>query len=80
LVLSSILPALLWPVVASASPDTLSDDDLIILNDALTPPDAEQAAVNMLGLSDATPGYYQTSDYMIGDVAVGLILPESDGS
>jgi hypothetical protein len=26
------------------------------------------------------PGYYQTSDYMIGRVAVGLILPESNGS
>ena len=27
-----------------------------------------------------TAGYYQTSEYLIGSVAVGLILPESDGS
>lgn len=26
------------------------------------------------------PGFYQTSEYMIGRVAVGLILPESDGA
>ncbi len=26
------------------------------------------------------PGYYDTSEYMIGEVAVGVILPESDGS
>src|SRR4030067_150062 len=27
-----------------------------------------------------TPGFYQTSEFMLGSVAVGLILPESDGT
>jgi hypothetical protein len=29
--------------------------------------------------SDPTPDYYQTSEFLIGRVAVGLVLPESDG-
>jgi hypothetical protein len=81
LTLTFVLSALLWPMVTSAAPNTPSDDDLIIFDDALTPPDVEQAAFNMPGLGGATlgaPGYYQTSDYMIGNVAVGLILPESN--
>ena len=28
---------------------------------------------------DFTPGFYQSSEFMIGRVAVGIILPESDG-
>jgi hypothetical protein len=28
----------------------------------------------------SAPGFYQTSEYMIGSVAVGLILPESNGA
>lgn len=65
----------------------VSDQDLTIHHDARLPPDAaavlaarraaageaQSVAVN------AAPGYYQTSDYLIGQVAVGLILPESDG-
>jgi hypothetical protein len=59
-----------------------------IPNDALPPPDADLVALSLEnssgepGLAGATsglPGYYQTSDYMIGHVAVGLVLPESDG-
>src|SRR3990172_4144614 len=30
--------------------------------------------------SSLTPGFYQTSEFMLGRVAVGLILPESDGT
>jgi hypothetical protein len=34
------------------------------------------------GLAPAppSPGYYETSEFMAGDVAVGIILPESDGT
>ena len=32
------------------------------------------------GTASVSPGIYQTSEYMIGSVAVGLILPESDGA
>ncbi|MCB0191300.1 MAG: hypothetical protein KDJ65_05095 [Anaerolineae bacterium] len=30
--------------------------------------------------SSVTPGYYQTSEYMIGSVAVGIVLVESNGA
>jgi hypothetical protein len=33
-----------------------------------------------LSSGSADPSYYQTSEYMIGSVAVGLILPESNGA
>jgi len=46
--------------------------------DAIIPPDLdyEQLAES----SDPSPGYYETSEYLIGSVAVGIILLESDGS
>ncbi|HEY73552.1 MAG: hypothetical protein DRJ03_20720 [Chloroflexi bacterium] len=52
-------------------------------NDALTAPDLPSVSGRMLlGASAAsvTPGYYQTSEYMAGSVAVGVVLVESDGS
>ncbi|GAB4542240.1 MAG: hypothetical protein Kow0063_33960 [Anaerolineae bacterium] len=48
-----------------------------LVNDALyapLPPELSSAS------DDPTPGFYQTSEYLIGRVAVGIILPESDGS
>jgi hypothetical protein len=76
-----------------ANPDSTSDTTVLsqeelaadLVNDALEPPDLpSDYAQGKFDLSaqsgDFTPGYYQTSDYMIGDVAVGIILPESDGS
>ncbi len=65
----SVLPTLAAPPADDLSPPPL---------DALLPPDAPLAAAALEG--DGTPGFYQTSEYMIGRVAVGLILPESDGS
>jgi hypothetical protein len=54
-----------------------------LVNDAFYPPDligeAQATAQGDMGLASA-PGYYQTSGFMIGRVAVGIILPESDGS
>ncbi len=47
-------------------------------NDALTPPDLPQGPGGVIGLG-ALPGQ-QTSEYMMGSVAVGIIMPESDGS
>ncbi len=44
---------------------------------------APDVPLNAAATSDAPasePGFYQTSEYLIGSVAVGLILPESDGS
>ncbi len=52
-------------------------------NDALIPPPEvlalRQMETNGPGVSDA-PGYYDTSVYAIGTVAVGIILPESNGA
>jgi hypothetical protein len=54
-----------------------------LVNDAFYPPDligeAQAAAQGDIGAA-SVPGYYQTSEFMIGRVAVGIILPESDGS
>jgi hypothetical protein len=41
------------------------------------PPDSQ---INAAGAILSTPGYFQTSDYLAGSVAVGIILVESDGS
>jgi hypothetical protein len=60
-----------------------------LVNDAFDPPDligppdllGEMRVAAQGGVSAASaPGYYQTSEFMIGRVAVGIILPESDGS
>ena len=48
--------------------------------DALLPPDLDMAEIKLADTATASPGYYQTSEFMAGDVAVGIILPESDGS
>ena len=73
--------------VVSAKGGPYSDKDLIINGDALHPPDMGVATFclqtpNGGGTASwaGVPGYYQTSDYMIGHVAVGLILPESNGA
>lgn len=47
-------------------------------NDALTPPDWP-AEDNLSAAGDITPGYLQTSEFMAGSVAVGVILVESSG-
>jgi hypothetical protein len=59
-----------------------------LVNDAFEPPDLiappdligemQAAAQGGIGAASA-PGYYQTSEFMIGRVAVGIILPESNG-
>ncbi|MDY7041728.1 MAG: fibronectin type III domain-containing protein [Chloroflexota bacterium] len=72
-----------------AVPDAmaLSQEEITadLVNDALEPPDlpfdpAQDEFETSAQSSGFAPGYYQTSDYMIGDVAVGIILPESNGS
>lgn len=44
-------------------------------NDALIPPDIPEGAPD-----GSPPSYLETSEYLIGDVAVGIIFLESDGS
>jgi len=72
------------PDSADISGQSVQSADLV--NDALEPPDLppgfaqEESTLSAKSAGGSVPGYYQTSDYMIGDVAVGIILPESDGS
>jgi hypothetical protein len=72
------------PVVAAPPADGPSP----LHNDALVPPrvpsqrlvePSGSGIANLPGVADL-PGYYDTSEYMIGTVAVGLILPESNGA
>jgi hypothetical protein len=48
-----------------------------LTNDALVPPPPEEQPAPS---DDPIPGYTETSEYFIGRVAVGIVLPESDGS
>ena len=48
-----------------------------LVGDALLPPPPAHMPQSTGG--DPTPGYVETSEFMIGTVAVGIILPESDG-
>jgi len=50
-----------------------------IANDAMVPPLPDPGALYTLS-SDPIPQYDETSEYFIGRVAVGIVLPESDGS
>ena len=50
-----------------------------LTNDAMLPPDLPEM-LSQSTASDPTPGFYQTSEFMIGRVAVGIVLVESDGT
>jgi hypothetical protein len=51
-----------------------------LINDAFMAPDLPSGpGIKSAGASSA-PGKYDTSTYMIGSVAIGIILPESTGS
>jgi len=60
---------------------TVQDLDLEaeLVGDAMVPPPPEGTQL-LASASDLTPGYTETSEYFIGRVAVGIVLPESDGS
>ncbi len=58
---------------ATEHPD--DHEDVFVAPD-LPPADAPSVA----GSSSITPGYYQTSEFMAGSVAVGIVLVESDGT
>jgi hypothetical protein len=51
-----------------------------LVYDAFPPPDLPEGQVQSVSETSAEPDYYHTSEFMIGTVAVGIILPESDGS
>ena len=65
----------------SAAPPELSPADIgPEPDDALLAPDLPQAGLSALNAPPSlSPDYYQTSEFMAGSVAVGIILLESDG-
>jgi hypothetical protein len=74
--------AVLFAVLASiflgvqpARLKTVSEQPHLMVGDALIPPDIPPEHN-----SPITPGYYETSEYLIGSVAVGIILLESNGT
>lgn len=49
-------------------------------SDALEVPEKEKEPVGKTAAVYPDPAGYQTSEFMLGSIAVGIILPESDGS
>jgi hypothetical protein len=78
--------ALVWNALL-ADPGSSADQEVVaqaedsLADDALTVPDLPHRAQTMTSAgSGYSPDFYQTSEFMAGSVAVGIILPESDGS
>ncbi len=64
----------------AVSPELSSAEIGPELEDALLAPDLPQAELLALeSVPSLSPGYYQTSEFMAGSVAVGLVLVKSDG-
>ncbi len=77
--LASIWNSLLQPQT-HVEKDSLSAQHSDPENDAFIAPDLPQGDELSSAAGSVTPGYYQTSEYMAGSVAVGIVLLESDGS
>lgn len=69
---------LLAPADATRSTDTRSLGAELAGSAMDAPPPAGMKPLASTG--DPTPGYAETSEYLIGRVAVGIVLPESDDS
>ena len=69
---------LLMPADPAQSPDTRSLA-IELAGSAMTAPPPTRPQ-RLASPDDPTPGYAETSEYFIGRVAVGIVLPESDGS
>jgi len=71
--------ALLAPETPADTAQSLDTLEAELVGDALVPPPPEGPQI-LASASALTPGYTETSEYFIGRVAVGIVLPESDGS
>ncbi len=49
-------------------------------NDALVPPDVNVRKAMPAQSTSVKPGYEETSEYLIGSVAVGIVFLESNGT
>lgn len=75
---AQLLSTLAIILMASISGTALAEGPEPLINDAFIPPDLPGEGV--LAANAELADYYQTSEFMIGRVAVGIILIESDGS
>lgn len=74
LLIAAILPS--QAINLNKNDELKIDYRYLYQNDALIPPDIEKMEKNR----GPEPGYYDTSEYMIGTIAIGIIFLESDGS
>ncbi len=66
---------------APSEASVLETQNPLMMNDCLIAPDLEETASSSQSSSSSPePGFYDTSEYMIGSMAVEIILLESDGS
>ena len=74
LLIAAILPS--QAINSNDNEEVKIDYRYLYQNDALIPPDIEKVEKNR----GPDPGYYDTSEYMIGTIAIGIVFLESDGS
>lgn len=77
--LAGVWNSLLAPP-ASQPVDLLAAEHPEAHNDAFVAPDQPQGGDLAAADTSVTPGYYQTSEFMAGSVAVGIVLVESNGA
>lgn len=78
---ASVWNSLVTPQAAALDVDLMAEGYPDEHNDAFIAPDLPSAdEMSLAAATSVTPGYYQTSEYMAGSVAVGIVLLESDGS
>lgn len=75
LIVMSLLLFGMASTASASSPDTDSPP-----NDARQVPLGEKSVHGLASSGDGSPGWYETSQFMIGRVAVAVVLPESAGS
>jgi len=79
-----LIATVILPVSGTSEIDMSQDEEPkrvhgnFLGSDALTPPDI--ANIKDTSCFGPDPGFYETSEYMIGSVAVGVIFLESNGS
>ncbi len=68
----------IWNTLLQPETATDAPDGQPLVRDAFVPPEPDMSTSAVLAA--AAPGTTQTSEFMIGKVAVGVIIPESNGS
>jgi hypothetical protein len=72
--------SLITPQPSLSGPGSITKAQSDNHEDAFAAPDASAGKELSISGASITPGYYQTSEYMAGSVAVGIVLVESNGT